>query len=100
VAAEAENRDVTLQLELSSCQAETTSSVAATSAKLGEELTGLRRTAAQAAQASGVRLLAPALPPATPHKFRSRNTPRYRRIGAQFGMIAHEQGICGCHAAR
>ena len=24
-------------------------------------------------------------------------TERYRRIGAQFGMIAHEQGICGCH---
>jgi len=53
VAAEAENRGVTLQLELSSCQVETTSSVATTSAQLGEELAGLRRTAAQAAKASG-----------------------------------------------
>jgi glutamate---cysteine ligase / carboxylate-amine ligase len=97
VAAEAESRGVTLQLELSSCQVETTSSVATTSAQLGEELAGLRRTAAQAAEASGVRLLALALPPATPHKFPVTDTPRYRRIGAQFGMVAHEQGICGCH---
>ena len=97
VAAEAESRGVTLQLELSSCQVETTSSVATTSVQLGEELAGLRRTAAQAAEASGVRLLALALPPATPHKFPVTDTPRYRRIGAQFGMIAHEQGICGCH---
>ena len=50
VAAEAETRGVTLQLELSSCQVETTSSVATTSAQLGEELAGLRRTAAQASE--------------------------------------------------
>jgi glutamate---cysteine ligase / carboxylate-amine ligase len=97
VAEEAERRGVTLQLELSSCQVETTSSVATTSAQLGEELTRLRRIAAQAAEARGVRLLASALPPATPHEFPVTGTERYRRIGAQFGMIAHEQGICGCH---
>ncbi|MGZ4583748.1 MAG: glutamate-cysteine ligase family protein, partial [Mycobacterium sp.] len=38
VAAEAECRGVELQLELSSCQVETTSSVVATSAELGDEL--------------------------------------------------------------
>jgi carboxylate-amine ligase len=97
VAREAEHRGVTLQLELSSCQVETTSAVAATSAELGEELTRLRRAAAQAAEASGVQLLASGLPPATPHKFPVTDTERYRRIGAAFGMIAHEQGICGCH---
>jgi glutamate---cysteine ligase / carboxylate-amine ligase len=97
VAAEAARRGVDLQLELSSCQVETASSVAATSAQLGEELVRLRRIAAQAAEASGVRLLALALPPATPHEFPVTDTPRYRRIGEQFGMIAHEQGICGCH---
>jgi gamma-glutamyl:cysteine ligase YbdK (ATP-grasp superfamily) len=63
VAAEAGRRGVTLQLELSSCQVETTSSVAATSAQLGQELTRLRRTAAQAAEAAGVRLLALGLAP-------------------------------------
>jgi len=97
VAAEAERRGVDLQLELSSCQVETASRVAATSAQLGEELARLRRIAAQAAEAGGVRLLALALPPATPHEFPVTDTPRYRRIGEEFGMIAHEQGICGCH---
>jgi glutamate---cysteine ligase / carboxylate-amine ligase len=96
-AREAENRGVTLQLELSSCQVETTSSVATTSAQLADELAGLRRAAAQAAEATGVRLLALGLPPVTPHEFPVTDTDRYRRIGAQFGMVAHEQGICGCH---
>lgn len=97
VAEEAERRGVTLQLELSSCQVETTSHVAASGAELGAELSRLRRTAAQAAQAVGVQLLACGLPPATPHEFPVTDTPRYRRIGEEFGMIAHEQGICGCH---
>ena len=97
VAAEAENCGATLQLELSSCQVETTSSVATTSAQLTEDLAGLRRSAAQAAEAAGVRLLALGLPPVTPHAFPVTETDRYRRIGAQFGMVAHEQGICGCH---
>ena len=94
---EAGRRGVTLQLELSSCQVETTSTVATTSAQLGEELTRLRRSATQAAEAVGVRLLALALPPVTPRQFPVTDTQRYQRIGAQFGMIAHEQGICGCH---
>jgi carboxylate-amine ligase len=97
VAAEAERRGVTLQLELSGCQVETTSSVAQTSAQLGGELAKLRRGAAQAAQDCGLQLLALALPPVTPHEFPVTDTERYRRIGAQFGMVAHEQGICGCH---
>lgn len=97
VAAEAERRGVTLQLELSSCQVETTSDVAATAAELGEQLRRLRRTAAQSAQAVDLQLLACGLPPATPHEFPVTDTPRYRRIGDEFGMVAHEQGICGCH---
>jgi glutamate---cysteine ligase / carboxylate-amine ligase len=97
VAADAQRQGVTLQLELSSCQVETTSRVATTSAQLGEELARLRRTAAQAAEGDGVRLLALGLPPATPHEFPVTDTERYRRIGAKFGMVAHEQGICGCH---
>jgi len=97
VAAEAERRGVQLQLELSSCQVETTSSVVTSSTDLGEELSRLRSTAARAAEAAGVQLLASGLPPATPHAFPVTDTPRYRRIGAEFGMVAHEQGICGCH---
>lgn len=97
VATEAGRRGVDLDLELASCQVETTSSVATSAAQLREELTMLRRTAAQAAEAVGVRLLALGLPPVTPHEFPVTDTPRYRQIGDQFGMVAHEQGICGCH---
>ncbi len=97
VAEAAERGGVKLQLELSSCQVETTSAVAATSAELGAELSRLRRAAAQAAEEVGVQLLASGLPPATPHRFPVTDTPRYRRIGEEFGMVAHEQGICGCH---
>ncbi|MBX9639869.1 MAG: glutamate--cysteine ligase [Mycobacteriaceae bacterium] len=97
VAAEAKRRGIDLDLELASCQVETTSSVATSAAQLREELTMLRRTAAQAAEAVGVRLLALGLPPVTPHEFPVTDTPRYRQIGDQFGMVAHEQGICGCH---
>lgn len=97
VAQEAERRGATLQVELSSCQVETNSDVTATSAELGEQLTRLRRAAAEAAEATGVRLLAAGLPPTTPHEFPVTDTPRYRRIGAAYGMVAHEQGICGCH---
>jgi glutamate---cysteine ligase / carboxylate-amine ligase len=97
VAAEAQRRGITLQLELSSCQVETASAVAADSAELGAELAQLRRTAAQAAEACGVRLLALGLPPVTPHEFPVTDTERYRRIGAEYGMVAHEQGISGCH---
>ncbi|SOX53328.1 glutamate--cysteine ligase [Mycobacterium ahvazicum] len=97
VAAQARRRGIELQLELSSCQVETASGVAASSAELHAELALLRRTAAQAAEASGVRLLALGLPPVTPHEFPLTDTERYRRIGEEFGMIAHEQGICGCH---
>ncbi|OBG25276.1 glutamate--cysteine ligase [Mycobacterium sp. 852002-51057_SCH5723018] len=97
VAEEAKRQGVELQLELSSCQVETTSGVATTSAELHEQLTKLRRGAARAAEASGVRLLASGLPPVTPHEFPVTDTPRYRRIGAEYGMVAHEQGICGCH---
>ena len=37
------------------------------------------------------------LPPTVPHEFPITDTPRYREIADKFGMIAHEQGICGCH---
>ncbi|CPR12369.1 carboxylate-amine ligase [Mycobacterium bohemicum DSM 44277] len=97
VAEEAGRRGVDLQVELSSCQVETTSAVASTSAQLAGELARLRRAAAQAAEAAGVTLLASGLPPATPHEFPVTDTPRYRRIGERYGMVAHEQGICGCH---
>jgi glutamate---cysteine ligase / carboxylate-amine ligase len=97
VARNAEARGVKLQLELTSCQVETTTDVVNTCDELRIELVRLRRIAAEAAEADGARLLAVALPPTVPHEFPITDNPRYRRIAERFGMIAHEQGICGCH---
>lgn len=88
---------VELQLELTRCQVETATGVVDTTVDLREQLVHLRRTAAHAAENAGARLLAVGLPPTLPHEFPITDTPRYRDIGERYGMIAHEQGICGCH---
>ncbi|MGV0838205.1 glutamate--cysteine ligase 2 [Mycolicibacterium thermoresistibile] len=97
VAAHAAAHGVRLQLELTSCQVETSTAVFGSSAELRAELHRLRRVAATAAETAGAQLLAVGLPPTVPRAFPVTDTPRYRRIADQFGMIAHEQGICGCH---
>jgi carboxylate-amine ligase len=97
VARNAKARGVELQLELTSCQVETATDVANSSDELRTELTRLRRVAAESAEADGARLLAVGLPPTVPHEFPITDKPRYRKIAERFGMIAHEQGICGCH---
>ncbi|WP_460354667.1 glutamate--cysteine ligase 2 [Mycobacterium sp. ZZG] len=97
VAERAAEQDVELQLELTSCQVETATGVAEDVGELREQLTRLRRVSAEAAERAGARLLAVGLPPTLPHDFPVTDTPRYRDIGERYGMIAHEQGICGCH---
>jgi glutamate---cysteine ligase / carboxylate-amine ligase len=97
VARHAAERGVKLQLELTSCQVETTTDVVGGSRDLRDQLRKLRHVAADAAEASGAQLLAVGLPPTVPHEFPITDTPRYREIADKFGMVAHEQGICGCH---
>lgn len=97
VAEYAKRHGVELELELTSCQVETTSEVASSSADLRAELIRLRRVASEAAEEAGARLLAVALPPTLPQHFPVTDKPRYGRIAERFGMIAHEQGISGCH---
>ena len=97
VAERADRAGVDLDLELTSCQVETTSSVQSSADDMRTELRRLRRVAADAAEGAGARLLAAGLPPSVPRAFPITDTPRYRRIAERFGMIAREQGICGCH---
>ncbi len=97
VARYAGERGVDLQLELTTCQVETATDKADTSSQLREQITRLRRVAADASAAAGATLLAVGLPPTVPHHFPITDTPRYHQIAERFGMIAHEQGICGCH---
>ncbi|MCV7280728.1 glutamate--cysteine ligase [Mycolicibacterium flavescens] len=97
VAREAAARGVKLQLELTTCQVETATEAVGSAIALQQQLIALRRATAEAAEQAGAQLLAVGLPPTLPHEFPITDTPRYRRIAERFGMIAHEQGICGCH---
>ncbi|MDY6871196.1 MAG: glutamate--cysteine ligase [Actinomycetota bacterium] len=97
VARHAADRGVDLQLELTSCQVETATGVASSMADVREQLTRLRSTVARAADDSGARLLAVAVPPTVPHEPAITDNARYHRIADQFGMLAREQGICGAH---
>ncbi|WP_232374821.1 glutamate--cysteine ligase [Mycolicibacterium mengxianglii] len=97
VARHAAEQGVDLQMELTSCQVETATGVLHSRDEVLDEVTRLRRTTAAAAEKAGARLLAVALPPTVPHEFPITDKPRYNRIADEFGMIAHEQGISGCH---
>ncbi|WP_308165095.1 glutamate--cysteine ligase 2 [Nocardia noduli] len=97
VAATAKAAGIDLQLELTSCQVETSTGVHTDIAELRGELRTLRSTVAECAAENGTRLLAVAVPPTVPDRFPVTDTPRYQKIADTFGMIAHEQGMCGCH---
>jgi carboxylate-amine ligase len=97
VARLAAEQGVDLQLELTTCQVETATDVLATRSELLSEITRLRTAAAKAAEDCGAQLLAVGLPPTVPHEFPITDKPRYHAIAERFGMIAREQGICGCH---
>ncbi|MCK0172746.1 glutamate--cysteine ligase [Mycolicibacterium sp. F2034L] len=97
VADHAATDGVQLQLELTSCQVETATAVSSNLAEIRDHLVRLRTVAARAAEASGARLLAVAVPPAVPHDFPITDNPRYHQIAERFGMVASEQGVCGAH---
>ncbi|MFC4374501.1 glutamate--cysteine ligase [Nocardia halotolerans] len=97
VAATARDTGLDLQLELTSCQVETSSAVHSDIGALLAELRTSRRRVAECAAAHDTRLLAVGVPPTVPAGYPVTDTPRYQRIGHAFGMIAHEQGLCGGH---
>ncbi|MGW4353215.1 carboxylate-amine ligase [Nocardia sp. NPDC004582] len=97
VARIAADRGIDLKLELTRCQVETNTRVHTRTDELIQELRDLRLGVASCAEQQNTRLLAVAIPPTVPHEFSVTDTPRYRRIAADFGLLAHEQGLCGCH---
>ncbi|MEV0293709.1 glutamate--cysteine ligase [Nocardia sp. NPDC050710] len=88
---------VELQLELTRCQIETNTGVHTGTADLLKELSKLRRDVAACAEQNSARILAVAIPPTMAERFPVTDTPRYQRIENRFGMLAYEQGLCGCH---
>jgi len=97
VARTARERGVDLQLELSRCEVETSTDVHSSIAELLDQVREQRWMVARCAEANNARLLAVAVPPTVPESFPVTATPRYLSIAENFGMIAHEQGLCGCH---
>ncbi|MBH0777836.1 glutamate--cysteine ligase [Nocardia bovistercoris] len=97
VAAAARRAGVSLQLEMTCAQVETSTRVHTETAALHEELRTLRRTVADCAVDNGARLLAVAIPPTVSHRLPITAIPRYQRIARTFGLLADEQGLCGCH---
>jgi carboxylate-amine ligase len=97
VAENAAEQDVDLQMELTTCQVETATDVLSHRDDALAAINRLRRITAEAAEKANARLLAVALPPTVPQEFPITDKPRYHRIADEFGMIAHEQGISGCH---
>lgn len=90
-------RGVDLQLELTTSQVETTTAKMESSAQLRQEISQLRAVAAQAASEAGATLLAVGVPPMVRGTAPVTATPRYQRMAQQFGLVAYEQCICGCH---
>lgn len=94
---QAKKLGVELQLELDQCQVETTSSVCWAAEELRANLMELRTKAADAARQSGCRLMAVGVPLVGSRELPVTDKPRYRQMERMFGLLAHEQGICGCH---
>lgn len=98
VARRAARRGVDLQLELTTSQIETTTSKLESSSELRQEISQLRRVTSESARASGAALVAVAVPPVIRRtSVAITATQRYVRIAEQFGLVAYEQCICGCH---
>ncbi|GAC53461.1 carboxylate-amine ligase [Gordonia amicalis] len=97
VAAAASARGLDLALELTSCQVEIATPTSDTAKEIGDHLYRLRSIVAAAADDVGVDVVACGLPPRVPESFPVTDTPRYRAMAGRYGMLAHEQGINGCH---
>ncbi len=86
-----------LDLELTPCQIETATPILDTAAELREHVARSRQTADLAARETGGRVLATGVPPSVGDARPVSRNERYGRIADNFGLLAREQGVCGCH---
>jgi carboxylate-amine ligase len=86
-----------IELELTQAMVEINTPVCRTSTELREYLTDMRSKLAAAATEEGARLLAIAVPPHGKAAQPITNKPRYQELAQQWGLLAREQGVCGCH---
>ncbi|QFZ21093.1 carboxylate-amine ligase [Saccharothrix syringae] len=86
-----------LQPELTRVQVESNTPVCRTLDEVRGHLLEARSAATAAARRAGGGLLAVGVPLAGPMGQPINDTERYGRIGRDYGMLAAEHGVCGCH---
>ncbi|SDO66627.1 carboxylate-amine ligase [Lentzea jiangxiensis] len=86
-----------LDYELTGTQVEVKTSVCRDADQVRRELLDLRRTVALAAREAGCRAIAVGAPPFGDTTGTITDGVRYRRIAREFGVLAGQQLICGCH---
>ncbi|MFD4635902.1 glutamate--cysteine ligase [Lentzea sp. NPDC058436] len=86
-----------LEHELTGAQVEINTTVCRDVAQARRELLELRRLVAQAARTAGCRAIAVGAPPLGEATGEVTDSLRYRRIAREFGALAEQQLICGCH---
>ncbi|MFJ8957865.1 glutamate--cysteine ligase [Lentzea sp. NPDC102401] len=97
VAVAREQLGLDLQHELTGAQVEINTTVCADAEQAHRELLDLRRLVAQAARTAGCRAIAVGAPPLGRATGEITDSLRFRRIAREFGALAEQQLICGCH---
>ncbi|SEQ81805.1 carboxylate-amine ligase [Lentzea xinjiangensis] len=97
VAVAREQLGLELEHELTGAQVEINTSVCADVEQARRELVETRRVVAEAARAAGCRVVAVGAPPLGDATGEITDSLRYRRIAREFGALAEQQLICGCH---
>jgi len=90
-------QDLDVELELTRAMVEINTPVCETSTELREHLSGMRSRLADAAADEGARLLAIAVPPQGRAAQSITRKSRYEELARKWGLLAREQGVCGCH---
>jgi carboxylate-amine ligase len=86
-----------VELELTRAMVEINSPVCQTADELRAHLVAMRAELAGAAAEEGARLLAIGVPPQGKAAQAITDKPRYEELAARWGLLAREQGVCGCH---
>jgi carboxylate-amine ligase len=84
-------------LELTRAMVEINTPVCTSASELHDHLVRMRSQLASAAALEGARLLAIAVPPHGRAAQLITRKPRYQELVREWGLLAREQGVCGCH---
>jgi carboxylate-amine ligase len=90
-------KDLDVTVELTRAMVEINSPVCDSAAQLHAHLSDMRSKLAKASAEEGARLLAIAVPPHGRAAQPITMKPRYQELASRWGLLAREQGVCGCH---